>query len=154
MLRDFLLIAPREGLIFRATMATPGSRMHSWKSASTLAWQFDGRGHKVLVPQCEGFKSGKWNDNMRRILRQACPAFNADCVTSHSLRSGGATAALRVLGAKICPVVQQMLCHKSLDSTMSYVRPTIGQLRGAHASVSSASSSSRSAHGGLSGATL
>ena len=144
MLREFLGIAPQVGLMFRATMVTSGSRNHVWKPAASVERQFNDRGHKVLVPACEGYKSGEWNHNLRRILRLACPDFNANMASSHSLRSGGATAALQALGSEGRPLVQQMLRHKCSDSTASYTRASSTELQNAHASVGSASSSSSS----------
>jgi integrase len=141
-LRFFLQVAPREGRLFRRTCNVVGSPWRGWEAPTGLVVRLDKYGlpHEVMEPT--GFASGTWNDDLQRILRAACPELDARLYTAHCLRSGGSTAAL----ANGVPVetVQQMLCHRRLDSTLIYTRPGQQELRQAFASVGAA----RSALGG------
>ena len=116
-LRRFLLIAPKDGFIFRQV------------DASGLAWAPSTKqGTKQSIfgsKNClfnNGITPQVWKRQFQRRLLQACPELGdkVKLYTPHACRSGGAMDALdKGLDME---TVRQMLCHKSMDSTRIYTR--------------------------------
>ena len=123
-LRDFLLIAPESGFIFRAT-----SRHGTAWEAPTSTKFIQGQGY---VEVWEGYTSGSWNLDMQRRVRTACPWYNGEIkmLTAHSVR-GGATVAAADSGVPL-PTVRAWLSHQSEQAIFSYTRFTQNQLREAY----------------------
>ena len=80
-----------------------------------------------LVPAT--FRSGGWNECQQALLGKACkdlPGFNAKLYTTHSLRGGGACAAVDHGGQDLLQV-NLMLQHKRLETTQHYLRHSTGR---------------------------
>jgi hypothetical protein len=147
-LRVFLQVAPpeRDGRLFRHTRNVWGSRDRWWEPEFAEATERDGFGKRRLVTIQAGLSSQDAREAIQRLIDVACPGADFRLYSGHSLRGGGATAAL----ANNVPLatVQRMLEHKHIDSTLHYTRPSREQVRAGFAavgsSVGSASSSSSS----------
>jgi hypothetical protein len=133
-LRVFRLVAPREGKVFRHTRIEKGQNgLQSWEVPYEEVKVVDKWGNVTYEQRAVGFESGRWNERLRDIIREACPEVTAELYSAHSLRAGGASAAL----ASGVPVemVKGMLAHDDINSTLVYTRPGEEQLRQAFASV-------------------
>jgi integrase len=149
-LRLFLLVAPPEpqGRLFRHTRNVWGSCERAWEPVEKEVIQRDCFGVGRAVMTLAGFTSKDGREALQRIIEAACPNTDYRLYTGHSLRSGGATAAL----ANHVPIttVKRMLEHKSIDSTLIYTKPTREQVRAGFAAVGSGSGSSSSSNNGSS----
>ena len=123
-LRDFLIIAPKSGFIFRATT----NRGKEWEPPTSIRFvrPFG------TVEVWEGFSSGAWNMNLQRCVRTACPWYTGEVkmFTAHTLR-GGATVAAAEAGTDL-PIIRSLLSHRSDTAIYSYTRLTQPQLAQAY----------------------
>jgi integrase len=113
-LRAFFAIAPDDGgPLFRGTH----------REGSRVVWQpptrVNKRGRQVPNP----FKQGAWNTEIRKALKAVKPDCNPSDYSSHSFRSGAATALVE--GGGSYDDARQLLGHKSDSATAHYVKSSL-----------------------------
>jgi integrase len=114
-LRAFLAIAPSDdGPLFRGTMKT--GHTQTWQPPNRIVRKGRYAGKTVPNP----LSTSAWIEALRDAIKKADPACNAALYTSHSLRSGAATALVEAGGS--IDDARQLLNHKSETAVAHYVK--------------------------------
>ena len=106
-LRAFLLIAPKDGFVFRST------RGQAWEPAI--------RTSKRGAAKWAQLSSDEWNKSLRKGLQAIFPGIQLPHYSSHSLRIGAATELSR--GSVALDDIRLHLSHTRSATTINYIQP-------------------------------